>query len=340
MRKPPPKKHENLERWVISYADFTTLLLATFVMLYAISSINSSKFQQMSEAFKTAFTGYTPRIVGPGLAAPNRAPFSHLPSPVAKPIVVRTPHPAHLPPGTLQRALARRAQRLNRVYHRLLALLGKMIGQGKVNVSLQSLGVVININAVVLFKSGKAKLTPTASQILDHIAAVVKGIGLPIQVNGFTDTRPIHDAQFDSNWDLSAARAIAVVKRFAAAGIDPRSLVGAGYGQYHPVASNDTVVGRAKNRRVSIVVVSSLENKALPETPLVGSPTGRARPVPPTRDAAPAAVSKAAPPAVPPAVSNLASPAVSRAAPDVVPPAVSPAVSRAAPAAVSKVGER
>src|SRR5262249_30374951 len=145
----------------------------------------------------------------------------------------------------------------------------------QVHVSLQSLGVVIDINEQVLFNSGKADLVPTAIPIIDEIAKILVDLHYQIQVNGFTDNVPIHNAQFDSNWDLSATRAISVVKRFAAAGIDPMLLVGAGFGEYHPVAGNDTPEGRQSNRRVSVVVVSPLEGNDPEHTRLLGTSANR-----------------------------------------------------------------
>jgi chemotaxis protein MotB len=274
MRKKPEKKHQNLERWIISYADFTTLLLATFVVMYAVSSINTSKFEEMAEAFSTAFMGKITKLQAQGLAAANKAPFNYMPSPVHTPVVTRENEVKHLPPALTQ-AVARRAEKLDRAYKELVKLLQPMIEKQQVRVLLQDLGVVIDVNAVVLFASGKAELTPDAAQLMEQVASILKDLHYPIQVDGFTDNQAIHNDQFSSNWDLSAARAIAVVKRFVTAGIDPTTLVGAGYGEYHPVASNDTPEGKAMNRRVSIVVVSPLENKTILQTPLVGGPQSR-----------------------------------------------------------------
>jgi chemotaxis protein MotB len=123
----------------------------------------------------------------------------------------------------------------------------------------------------VLFQSAQAELTPTAQSLIERLAQVLQPLNYPIQINGFTDNAPIHSTQYSSNWDLSAARAISVVKRFAAAGVDPSLLVGAGYGQYHPIASNDTTEGRAANRRVSIVAVSPTEGRDILHTPLTGA---------------------------------------------------------------------
>lgn len=327
----PEKKHENHERWVISYADFTTLLLATFVVMYAVSTVNASKFQQMAEAFSTAFIGKTVTIHSDGMAAANKSPFESLPSPVKSPIVTRSQQHKNLPrslrqeedikgpienpvdgpqgaeategepngsqpkgfplreadmprivmpdepevtPDKLREAVEKRAEKLDLAYERLKQALAALIGKSQVKVSLQSLGVVIDINEVLLFKSAKSQLTPQALALIDQIGAILKDLPYQIQVNGFTDNVQIHNAQFDSNWDLSASRAVSVVKRFVAFGIDPTQLVGAGFGEYHPVASNDTLEGRSMNRRVSIVVVAPADKQEAVKTGIVGVPAG------------------------------------------------------------------
>jgi chemotaxis protein MotB len=325
MKQMEPEKPPNHERWIISYADFTTLLLATFVVMYAVSTINSSKFQQMAESFSTAFIGRTTHVQDTGFAAAQRAPFTAMPNPVHLPIVTREVQVKNLPPALrqlqtegepnqtqtgaevplgfspdqtqqgqtqpiddpnapeakLRQKVEQRLQGLDAAYEQLTKALAQLIGKGQVHVSLQSLGVVIDLNEAVLFNSGKAELVPTAIPIIDQIAKILVDLHYQIQVNGFTDNVPIHNPQFDSNWDLSATRAISVVKRFVAAGIDPTLLVGAGFGEYHPVVANDTVEGRQSNRRVSVVVVSPLEGSDPARTRLLGSTSDRAPPVAP-----------------------------------------------------------
>ena len=171
----------------------------------------------------------------------------------------------------LREELEHRVESLDAAYGKLKAALAELIGKGQVQVSLRNLGVVIDINETLLFRSGKAQLTPQALPLVDDIAAILKTLPYQIQVNGFTDNVPIHNAQFDSNWDLSAIRAISVLKRFVAVGVDPTLVVGAGFGEYHPVASNGTPEGRAMNRRVSIVVVSPLEEQDLTHGRLLGA---------------------------------------------------------------------
>jgi chemotaxis protein MotB len=293
MRHPNEKK-PNHERWIISYADFTTLLLATFVVMYAVSNVNSSKFQQMSEAFSTAFIGKEVKSESSGLAAAHKAPFENMPSPVHTPIITRETQIKNLPPA-LRQQVEHQAEKLNEAYEKLKTLLAGMISKGEVRVSLQSVGVVVDINAVVLFDSAQVDLTSGAVSLIEEVANILKGLNYPIQINGFTDNAPIHTAQFSSNWDLSAARAMSVVKRFVEDGIDPTLLVGAGYGEYHPVATNGTAEGKAMNRRVSIVVVSRGQDQDILQAPSIVAPP---QPFPQIPTAAPARSDSRGPTAV------------------------------------------
>ncbi len=380
MKGMEPEKPPNHERWIISYADFVTLLLATFVVMYAVSTINSSKFQEMAESFSTAFMGRTTTLKDSGFGAAEKGPFNFMPNPVHLPVASRevmvkdappalrqeetvgdpehpNDHGQFLPRGgaetetqaennpaaSVQEQVAQRIQNLDTAFEQLNKALAALIRKGQVNVSLQSLGVVIDINETLLFHSGKADLQTEALPLIDQIAKILAGLRYQIQVNGFTDNVPIHNPQFDSNWDLSATRAISVVKRFAAAGIDPTLLVGAGFGEYHPVAPNNTVEGKAANRRVSIVVVSPLEGNDPARSRLMGSTAEQAAeqaasaavPSPPAGTAPPsptlAPVEAAAPaPTVPP-VKSSGSPAQARPAPAKAPSAAKPAPLAAAP---------
>jgi len=341
MKGMEPEKPPNHERWIISYADFVTLLLATFVVMYAVSTINSSKFQEMAESFSTAFMGRTTTVNDTGFGAANKGPFNFMPNPVHLPIITREVMVKDAPPAlrqeqtqgdpnkpnesgqflprggsptkaetegqksggdtTMQKEVSQRVQGLDAAFEQLNKSLAGLIRKGQVNVSLQPLGVVIDINEMLLFHSGKVDLTPDALPLIDQIAKILTDLRYQIQVNGFTDNVPIHNAQFDSNWDLSATRAISVVKRFAAAGIDPTLLVGAGFSEYHPVGPNNTPEGKAANRRVSIVVVSPLEGNDPARSRLLGSGAERADPAAPSAPApaVPAPVAPPPPPAVP-----------------------------------------
>lgn len=277
------ERHENLERWIISYADFMTLLFATFVMLYAISSINVSKYRVLQQVFAEAFMGKMVQQDA-GSAPAQSGVFKHMPAPI--PVPQRNVSPK------LQQQIQHRIQQLEKIYKDLSSEFQGLIQKDLIHVNRQPNGVVIDINATLLFASGSAELTPQALTILDQVGKSLAEVPYTVQVNGFTDNAPIHNGQFESNWDLSAIRAISVVKRFVADGIVPERLVGAGYGEYHPTAPNDSPENMARNRRVSIVVVAPDDDGKTDGAPLPADAQ------PPAAEAAPAA---SVPPAPPPA---------------------------------------
>lgn len=268
-RKPVHEEHENHERWLVSYADFITLLFAFFVVMYSISSINEGKYKVLSDTLFAAFTGQ------PKMPAPIQQgqPFNAVASTVRLPPL---PQPATLEPVPRvhvvepPKADARDASHtLENIALQIKTLLKPLIDKGDVDIKLTPLGVVIEINAKLLFASGQASLAGGADDVLRHIAQVIRTIPYQIQVNGFTDNVPIHTRQFQSNWALSAQRAVTVVEMFIDQGVAPGQLVAAGYGQYHPIATNDSAQGQAKNRRVTIVVVAPQHPTQLGNTPLM-----------------------------------------------------------------------
>jgi chemotaxis protein MotB len=273
-RKKAHEEHENHERWLVSYADFITLLFAFFVVMYSISSLNEGKYKVLSQTMVAAFTGQptTPNPVQVG------QPFNSMPSAIDLPPIPKQQKPEIVQPGRGGPGAKEVQKTLEGVARQIQTLLASAIRKGDVQVRMTPLGVVIDIHDTVLFASGQAELTSQAQDLLNQIAGVLQGVAYPIQVNGFTDDRPISTAQFGSNWALSSARAVSVVEMFIAQGVKPEQLVAAGYGQYHPVASNDTVKGRAANRRVSVVIVSPLSNANVNETPIVPAEAPAAQP--------------------------------------------------------------
>ncbi|MBN2692958.1 MAG: flagellar motor protein MotD [Burkholderiaceae bacterium] len=273
-RKKAHEEHENHERWLVSYADFITLLFAFFVVMYSISSLNEGKYKVLSQTMVAAFTGQptTPNPVQVG------QPFNSMPSAIDLPPIPKQQKPEVVQPGRGGPGAKEVQKTLEGVARQIQTLLASAIRKGDVRVRMTPLGVVIDIHDTVLFASGQAELTSQAQDLLNQIAGVLQGVAYPIQVNGFTDDRPISTAQFGSNWALSSARAVSVVEMFIAQGVKPEQLVAAGYGQYHPVASNDTVKGRAANRRVSVVIVSPLSNANVNETPIVPAEAPAAQP--------------------------------------------------------------
>ena len=241
-------EQENHERWLVSYADFITLLFAFFVVMYSISSVNEGKYKVLSKTLVAAFTGQPTRPLplqaGVGSGGPPRlVELPALPT-------------AGEPPSGPTRAQQDLRQRLAQIARSLARRLAVQVRQGQVQVRLTPQGVAIDIHDQVLFASGSAALGDGAQGLLQQVSQVLAQLPYQFQVNGYTDDRPIHDAQFASNWDLSVMRALSVVGMLIQQGVPPNQLVAAGYGQYHPVASNSSPQGRAANRRVSIVIVS------------------------------------------------------------------------------------
>ena len=240
-RKQIEEAPDHHDRWLVSYADFMTLLFAFFVVMYAISSVNQGKYQVLSEALGSAF-GRPPLLIGPNqpLMQP-RLPNLQLPRPRNNDGILR-----------------REREKMTGMARDLLKALAPMVSQGKIRVTETARGVSIEISDNILFAQAEAKLSNPSSEVLKAIAQVIKADNHAIQVEGHTDTVPISGAQFPSNWELSAVRASSVVRLFIENGIGENRLVAIGHGSNQPVASNQTPEGRLRNRRVQVVILAGL----------------------------------------------------------------------------------
>jgi chemotaxis protein MotB len=269
-RKKKHEEHENLERWLVSYADFITLLFAFFVVMYSISAINEGKFRVLSEALVAAFRSQPKsldpiqfgdplraRRTTPDARNPTRPldnpPVAIPPPPIASPI--KTDHPPASDGPQRQAAIAAR-QAVQQIADELEQALGDLIRKDLVTVRRSSLWMEVEIKTSILFPSGSARLEPEAVPTLEKIAGVLRRFSNPVHVEGFTDDRPINTEAFPSNWELSAARAASVVHLFARAGVSPQRMAAVGFGEYHPRADNSTPEGRQANRRVLLVVLA------------------------------------------------------------------------------------
>jgi chemotaxis protein MotB len=261
MAMPPnhEKKKPSHERWLVSYADLMTLLLALFVVLYASSTQNKAKIEEEAQSFITAFHGTPPSVAQ--TQAGSRGVMQHQPSPIPKPVEHPAPRRPPEPPA-VSRQLRQEMMELQAVQLRLQSVLQPLIGQKQVTMSSQPLTLTISFSASTLYNSGQATLSPAAQVLLTNIASKLKQ--LPDQFNmvvqGYTDNQPIATSQFPSNWSLSAERAVSVVTLFVAQGIDGTRLSAQGFGQYAPSGSNDTAAGRAQNRRVVVVIRAPAPN--------------------------------------------------------------------------------
>jgi chemotaxis protein MotB len=248
-----PEKPANHERWVISYADLLTLLLATFVVLYASSSRNKHKEDEIAASFVTAFHGTPPSVVQNSGA--SRGILQHQPSPIPKPVEAPASANSKLP-KEMARQLAAEVLSLQQLQLKLTALLQPLIDKHEVSIQSQPLTLTIQLDASVLFPSGQATLKPAAVTLLHQVGAGLKNMPAPftIVVQGYTDDKPIATPQFPSNWSLSAERAVSVVQLFVSDGVSGTQLAAQGFGQFAPIAPNTDEIGRAQNRRVVVVV--------------------------------------------------------------------------------------
>lgn len=261
------EEHENLERWLVSYADFITLLFAFFVVMYAISSVNEGKYRVLSDSLVSAFRSAPIVDGGAVMVVPTRSPGS-----TVKQVVVKED-------PKLTEAKQQQRDKMRNVAKDIFAVLAPLVQQGKVRVLETSRGVTIEINDSILFSPGQAQLEQASVRAMRAVGEVLANTDFPITIEGHTDNVPIRTAQFPSNWELSAVRATTVLRLFVEAGVMPEHLTAIGYGETRPVEGNESIEGRARNRRVSILIDSMQPEKAMPISPPPQTPA--ASPVPP-----------------------------------------------------------
>jgi len=253
------------ERWLVSYADFVTLLFAFFVVMYATSRSDQKKVVKLAEAVQVAFSQL-------GLFTPT-SPQLRLEAP-------STPVPAAPDAAILQDR-----HMLQVLRDRLGRQLAGEISRQEVSLNLSHQGLVIHLQELGFFDSGSDQLRPESAPILQTIAASIAPLPNALRIEGHTDNVPIHNDHFASNWQLSTSRASEIVRRLITDDhIAPERLAAAGYAEFHPIASNATEAGRRLNRRVDVVVVS-LEAARAMEGAGAGppAPAGTPEPPPPPR---------------------------------------------------------
>jgi chemotaxis protein MotB len=265
-KKPGAGEKVNHERWLISYADFITLLFAFFVVLYASSRADQTKAHVMAQAIQSAFTQL-------GMFPPASA-TAQLNAPPGPP----APDPAIL----------RDRQSLQALREQLAQELAPEIQRHAVALQLSHQGLVIRLQELGFFDSGSDQLRPESLPVVGQIAAAVRNLPNPVRIEGYTDDVPIHNQRFASNWELSTARAASLVELFIGQeGVAPARMSAAGYGEYHPLASNGTLAGRQRNRRVDVVVVSLEASRALAPEGGLGAAASAAAAAPGSAEKAP-----------------------------------------------------
>ncbi len=235
-----PKGHANHERWLVSYADFMTLLFAFFVVMYASSQTDKGKIGKLAVAIETAF-----KDLG----------IFNLPSSKVPPISVG-PTQEGLPTVSALREQST-ISNLAKLQNELAQQLHNELTRGEVAIKAGREGLVVNLREIGFFNSGSSELKLKSEPTVARIAKVLAHGHYQVRIEGHTDNIPIHTQRFDSNWELSTSRATEVAKLFVTQyGFPPESLSVAGYAEYHPVSPNTTPEGRALNRRVDLVVVA------------------------------------------------------------------------------------
>jgi chemotaxis protein MotB len=238
-RKKYDESSENHDRWLVSYADFITLLFAFFVVMYAVSIVNEGKYKVLSTALGDAFGGR---------ATPAKTAVA------VEPALPLTSLIAH----KRAEAARRERERLGILARDLSSTLAPLIKAGKVRVNQTGRGVSVEINASVLFNPGDARLAGDSREVLGAVAGLLKNDTHAIQVEGHTDNTPISNSAFASNWELSTVRASSVVRLFIDNGVAEKRLTALGNAANQPVASNDEAAGRARNRRVAVTILAAL----------------------------------------------------------------------------------
>ena len=244
-------EHENSERWLLTYADMITLLVAFFIMLYSMSVMNQAKFQQLAISVRSGF----------GQSAIGGAPtvFSRGGGANGTPAIINSSKSSPSNEDFIKDAKVRQdADGLDKAYTAVKAYIQKKGLKDAMHVVRNERGVVVTVMTdKMLFAPGQADLRPAELALLNTVSDVIRqAVPLnPVRVEGHTDSLPIHTLRFPSNWELSTTRATTVLRYFEARGISAKRLEAGGYADQRPITANDTDVHRAQNRRVEIVIL-------------------------------------------------------------------------------------
>lgn len=268
-RKKKAAEHANRERWLVSYADFITLLFAFFVVLFSSAQVDKRKVAKISVAIQEAF-----QQLGIFQTANSRIPMV-----TADPLPVKDIQliedgkgisgRGHMDSPFQSLAGSPSAQEdLRALQKQLATALGPELQRGEVALKGNRDGLIISLREIGFYDSGSADLRPSSEEAVRRIAKVLKTQANNVRIEGHTDNVPIHNAHFASNWELSTARATEMIRLFITHYDFPATrLSAAGYAEYHPVASNETAEGRGQNRRVDIVVLASVSGTVVSNRP-------------------------------------------------------------------------
>jgi chemotaxis protein MotB len=252
MRRRPDAEHDNKERWLVSYADFITLLFAFFVVMYSISSVNEGKYKVLSETLDGAFNAsqrsITPIEVGEHISY-NTDNHTENRVETEAPLT-----PLIIAPRGGEGNINTEVNSFRDIADQITTSLTALISDGLVSINDNDDWIEVSLRDSILFTSGDAEPVHDAFPVIEKISSILKKNPHAVLVEGFTDNIPIRTRRYPTNWELSAARAAAIVRMMTAEGISPTRLAAIGYGEHQPVAKNDTDEGRKKNRRVVLLI--------------------------------------------------------------------------------------
>ncbi len=266
------EEHQNHEAWAIPYGDLITLLLAFFVVMYALSTVNAGKYRVLSDSLVAAFRG-APKSLEPIQVGKLSRAFHKVETDTPRTFVpieaddlvaelqkdgtgasaLQLMQTSQLSPQDVKSAEAQ----ISEIGTKISADLKPLVDADLVKVRQDRFWIEIQIKTSVLYPTASADLAPASLPIVQRLGKILAHTNTRIQVEGHTDSQPISTPAFPSNWELSAARAATVVRMFAAAGVEPQRMAAVGFGQFRPIADNSSEAGRATNRRVVVVVVAA-----------------------------------------------------------------------------------
>lgn len=236
-RKEAAEHEASSERWLLTYSDMITLLMVFFIVMYSMANTDLKKFAQVAESMQQGFSSMgigrgTSSLMGTKSGGGNSAAGNFL---------------KNLPP--MQRDYVS-------VSSELSAFVAQAGLEGQVSVNMNLEGIIISLSNTLVFESGGADLRPEAKQTLHEIASILRTTNNSIRIEGHTDNVPTNNPLYPSNWELSVARAVTIVRYLTEEeGIKPERFAAAGYAEYRPIVSNDTRANRALNRRADIVII-------------------------------------------------------------------------------------
>ncbi|RMH44176.1 MAG: flagellar motor protein MotD [Gammaproteobacteria bacterium] len=282
MRRHPVSDDQKTDRWLVSYADFITLLLAFFVVMYSISQVNEGKYRVLAESLLAAFKGpeRSMQPINEGEVNRRKEPIlgrdNSLPgveSSGDEPLVTKQASEGEL--AVLNATAQQSQEEFQQLAENLAQALSPLTEKGLLQINATEDWIELDFPSGLLFTSGSDVLSPSAQAVLQQVATVLKKTTNLIRVRGFTDSQPV-GGRFQSNWALSAARAVAVVQLLQGNAIEPERLAIEGYGEYAPIADNETPEGRARNRRVVIAISRYVRGERTP-LPLTDDETSQER---------------------------------------------------------------